>query len=330
MVRLVPPRPWSWWSEHKLDILSDYLRAFTTASKRAGTTVYLDLFAGSTENVSRERGHDIQGSPLRALAAEPPFSVLRFFELPNKARQLEAELTRQHPDRNIRVYPGDCNDTIGSALAELRPLNWAPTFAFIDQQSTEIRWTTLRALADHKRRGKPKVELWILCASGMLRRGLSMGEGHLNTRFADEITDMLGVDTWLDAWRGLETGYLSKEEFRDELRNLMRWRLERELGYRSTQVFKVVNTNGLEIYDMIFATDHPAGHKIMSNLYGKATRQQPRMRQEALRRRRERREEERGISGLFGLEEIEIPMQDIDPGKLYTHEPPREPYRFPR
>ena len=40
-------RGWGYWTEAKLDILSKYLNAFTTASKSAGKTVYLDLFAGS-------------------------------------------------------------------------------------------------------------------------------------------------------------------------------------------------------------------------------------------------------------------------------------------
>jgi hypothetical protein len=54
----VAPRSWGWWTEQKLDILGDYLAAFTTACKRAGQTVYLDLFAGQPDNV--ERSHVIR------------------------------------------------------------------------------------------------------------------------------------------------------------------------------------------------------------------------------------------------------------------------------
>lgn len=46
----VAKRGWGYWTEAKLDILSNYLPAFTTASKKAGKTVYLDLFAGSAAN----------------------------------------------------------------------------------------------------------------------------------------------------------------------------------------------------------------------------------------------------------------------------------------
>ncbi len=47
---MVAKRGWGYWTEAKLDILSNYLPAFTTASKKAGKTVYLDLFAGSAAN----------------------------------------------------------------------------------------------------------------------------------------------------------------------------------------------------------------------------------------------------------------------------------------
>jgi hypothetical protein len=47
--------------------------------------------------------------------------------------------------------PGDCNATIAAALADLADLNWAPTFAFLDQQSTEVQWPTIEHLARHKR-----------------------------------------------------------------------------------------------------------------------------------------------------------------------------------
>lgn len=45
-------RGWGYWTEAKLDILSAYLPAFAAASTRAGTVVYLDLFAGNDQITS--------------------------------------------------------------------------------------------------------------------------------------------------------------------------------------------------------------------------------------------------------------------------------------
>ncbi|QXJ22530.1 three-Cys-motif partner protein TcmP [Actinomadura graeca] len=292
-------RDWGWWTEQKLDILSDYLAGFSKASIRAKQTVYLDLFAGQAENVSREPSrHTIQGSPKRALAVDPPLSVLRFFELPNNAQKLENSLRAAYPQRDLKVIPGDCNETIDDVLTELTPLNWAPTFAFLDQQSTEVEWPTLVKLARHKRQDKPKTELWLLCASGLIPRGLRI-RGNLDPGVVSRTNEMFGTDEWFDALEATQNGILSGPQFEHELTNLMRWRMERVLGYRKTRAFRVMNTNGRDIFEMIFATDHDAGDKIMKWSYEKAQRQQPALRLRAKLSRLQAKEEERGEVGLF-------------------------------
>ena len=104
----MPPRSWGWWTEQKLDILGDYLAAFTRASTTAGTTVYLDLFAGQAQNISRSRTeHLIRGSARRALETKPPFTVLRFFELASRAAGLNAALEAEYqaPATGSRLCP---------------------------------------------------------------------------------------------------------------------------------------------------------------------------------------------------------------------------------
>ena len=166
----MPPRSWGWWTQQKLDILGAYLGAFTRASKTASQTVYLDLFAGRPDNVSRDRDpRVIRGSARRALETQPPLTTMRFFELESRAERLKQRLAAEYPDRagTFKVVPGDCNVTIGAVLAELDDLNWAPTFAFLDQQSTEVHWATIEALARHKRPDKWKTEIWLLFANGL-------------------------------------------------------------------------------------------------------------------------------------------------------------------
>lgn len=91
------PRSWDWWTEQKLDLLGDYLSAFTKASKKAGQTIYLDLFAGQPDNISRDpQPRVIRGSALRALDTRPPLSLLRLFELAANARKLEQDITADY------------------------------------------------------------------------------------------------------------------------------------------------------------------------------------------------------------------------------------------
>jgi three-Cys-motif partner protein len=316
-------REWGWWSEHKLDILSDYLPAFTRAASRKaqGTTVYLDLFAGQLDNRSRATQAPIESSPIRALRVDPPLSTVVLFERPANAAALNRRLMADFPGRDIRVVPGDCNAQLPHALAGLHDLRWAPTFAFIDQQAAEVRWSTLELLAHHKQRSPYKVELWLLVSPGQIARPLV--QPHLDHEFAHRVDAMLGDTRWrlaLEARRGARIG---PAVFREELTNWMRWRLEHVLGYANTHVFELRNTFGRPVYSMVFATDNAAGNTIMSDLYWKAAERHPRMREEALAAWRAKREAERPQGTLF---DPPPSLPTIDPDELYRPDPPHVPF----
>lgn len=321
------PATWGWWTSHKLRILGDYLQAFATASKSVDQRIYLDLFAGSPKNVSRETAEPILGSVHRALDADPPFTRLCLFEMSDKAQELQAEIRRAYPARGgIRVYAGDCNINISRALPDLRDVQYAPTFAFIDQFDAEVKWPTLRQIAEF-RRGKTKAEMWILFATSFYPRGLNLHGDAMNPRYSGDVTAMLGSDEWMPIAEGRRRGLLSAAAARAEWVNLMRWRLERSLGYQKSYSFTMKNTSGQDIYDMIFVTDHDAGDRIMRNLYDSAARREPAMRQHALALRREKRLSEQGIEPLFPLSPDMV--APTVPARLYEPEPPREPYRLP-
>lgn len=135
---------------------------------------------------------------------------------------------------------------------------------------------------------------------------------------------MYGTAEWLDLVAARDAGRLTAADLRDELGNLMRWRLEQDLGYRQTHEFRVVNTTGQEIYRLIFATDHDAGDRIMWHIYGKAAREQPQMRRAALEVRRERRREERGEGRLFDDSPADL-AATVPDEELYEHTPPHPP-----
>ena len=75
---------------------------------------------------------------------------------------------------------------------------------------------------------------------------------------------------------------------------------------------------------MIFATDHEAGTRIMSNIYSNAAAEFQAMRERARRMRNQAREAERGVQRLFDDDEsLTGPPQ---PGEaFYEHEPPDKP-----
>lgn len=322
------PKPWGWWTEHKLQILGDYLQAFVTASSRADQRIYLDLFAGWPDNVSRESDEPILGSVQRALGVEPPFTRVCLFELGAKARRLDDEVRRAYPRRTgIRVYEGDCNVTLLRALHDLRSVNWAPTFAFIDQFDSEIRWTTLEQIARF-RRAKTKAEMWILFATGLYPRGLNLHGEVINMRYGDTVTAMLGTEDWWPIAEARRRRILDAPSARAEWVNLMRWRLQTVLGYARSYGFTMKNTGGQDLYDMIFVTDHEAGDRIMRHLYGKAAAEHEAMRRYAVARRRDRRRREKGEDTLFEMSGF-VGSETADATTAFSIEPPHEPYTLP-
>jgi three-Cys-motif partner protein len=232
-------------------------------------------------------------------------------------------LLSSHEGRDFEVVAGDCNEKILPVLNRLASDDWdlAPTFAFLDQHAAEIRWSTLEALAGFKYRAKTKAELWMLFAPSMLPRGLASRDREAARRFAHRVTEMYGTDEWEVAHRDRRSGRLSPERLRDELLNLMRWRIERVLGYKATHSFGLRSATGIPLYSMIFATAHDAGERIMSHLYRKAAEEQPQMRADALARLENERDITAGRPGLFDV----IPRQ-VGSLPPYRHEPPQPPY----
>jgi len=304
-------REWGFWTRGKLQMLRDYLDAFTTASKDKSSEILLfDLFAGGPDNTERITGEPIKGSPWVALSIDDaPFTRLRFFEIEGAA-ELEVRLRADFQERDFRVIDQDCNEAIDDVLAELKAYNWAPSFAFLDPNGPHYTWATIEALASFKAGRKYKVELWMLFPEPMFVRLLPVRGDQARPEDVDKITAMFGTNQWETIYKARLNGEIEPREARAEYVNLMRWRLEKELGYKWTHSFEVRNERGHPIYQLIFATDHPAGNEIMTHLYSRALAEFPAMRQQA-------RDLRRGTPRLF----------DEAPGlEPYAYEPPWLPF----
>ena len=224
------------------------------------------------------------------------------------------------------IHYGDVHEALKPALEALAAHRKAPTLAFIDPDGVEARWQLLEMLAEHKRSGRYKVELFLLMPSPqVVRIAHEKLDRESLARAEKQITDLFGTSIWQPILSGRRSGVLDPEQTRDELTNLMRWRIEKSLGYRYTHAARLTNAHGTPIYDLIFATDHEVGDKIMKAVYAKAADRFPQMRREARARRRDRREFEAGLSGLFSYEQLaaDTPLTSQD---SYRHRPPVIPY----
>jgi len=300
-------REWRYWTRNKLEILAGYLPAFNIACQQWPDRVYIDLMAGEPVNVDRISGERFDGSARLALAASPPFTRLAFCEMPETATHLATDLRQRYPGRHFRVYPGDCNETIDRVLTDLAPWRRMPTFVFADQQAAEIHWTTLAKVA--RFRSDPrKAELWILMSPAMIAKGVAGTNGQAFTLRVDAL---FGNDTWRRIQAARQRRVLSADEYRDEMVNLLRWQLERNLRYGFTARIPMNMPNNMPLYDMVFATDVQVGDKIMTHLYQQAAKREPGMIQEARARARNDRDDKAGRLTLFDLEPDNIPVSSL-------------------
>lgn len=269
-------RAWGEWTQIKLDALSSYLELFVRASTKSRQRVYFDLFAGGIHNEDRETGRAFLGSAERALSLNPGFTHLYFFELDvNAAGSLRDVVGTKYGLRNAMVIEGDCNVQVPKYLRQIpHSLRFVPSFAFIDQYAAEVQWSTIKALSSYKlptkRGGIYKTELWLYFGDSLYPRGLAAPDPKAAAQFARRLDAMYGTRDWRIIHDRRLKNQITPDQARFEYINLMRWRLENDLGYGTTIPLKVYNHHARGIYTMLFVTDHPVGQKIMDWVYDNA------------------------------------------------------------
>ncbi len=155
--------------------------------------------------------------------------------------------------------------------------------------------------------------------------------GEVPDEHAAKLTRMFGNEQWRSIYVARVKGEMSPSVAREEYVNLMRWRLEKDLGYGWTHTLEVFNEQGNSIYHMIFATDHEAETRIMTSIYRKASEEFPAMRIAARHHKERLREQESGVHPLF---DEQVMLASTSPpstsAPLYKYTPPWTPYVMAR
>ena len=100
-----------YWSEVKLAIVKEYATAYSAILARQKKPslhhVYVDAFAGAGAHISKSTREMVPGSPLNALAIQPPFLEHHLIDLDGaKVDNLRALVGNR---ADVFVHEGDCN-----------------------------------------------------------------------------------------------------------------------------------------------------------------------------------------------------------------------------
>src|SRR3990170_2108884 len=135
-----------YWSELKLEIVRKYAQAYSTilTSMRNPTFrhVYIDGFAGAGFNISRSTGEQIPGSPLNALAVDPPFCEYYLVDLDGgKADLLRGAIGDR---KDVHVLEGDCNDIlIREVFPKVKYKEYRRGLCLLDPYGLDLNWEVI-------------------------------------------------------------------------------------------------------------------------------------------------------------------------------------------
>ena len=262
------------WTEQKLKILERYLDAYTTALKNQRfELVYIDAFAGTghikspdrdaidRDAIDRDAINFLQGSTTRALnVSDKRFDELIFVERDaTRCAKLE-NLQGAYPDRRIKIEHSEANDFLCNFRRDWRA--WRGVL-FLDPFATEVKWSTINAIADFN-----ALDTWILFPVSAIARMLpkSRKPDDISPRWASRLTRVFGDQGWRELYQENPQGTLFGDpgSIRDPgiegLLEIYKRNLKSVFGDRFLARSKrLTNSTGSPLFEFLFCVGHPKG-----------------------------------------------------------------------
>ncbi len=269
----LPTRPVGIWSLEKLAIVMLYMRAFTTACKSAGGGFYVDGFAGPglcSVRRAQQEPRFVWGSPLLALHTSPRFERCIFVESDAElAHTLAARAGAFRSRANVRQ--GDANVELPNIMRDSVPSR-APCFCLLDPEGTELEWKTLVAIAGTPDRRR-KAEMLVLFPSSSHLRLLPLRRAP-DAANVERLDRFFPDDSWRSTYDRRCRRLITPDQAVIEYAKLYARGLRRDLAYKHVEPHPIKaprsdqpGSRRRELYRLIFATDHDAGHDVMSDVF---------------------------------------------------------------
>ncbi len=263
------------WTKKKLDILEEYLNAYTTALKnKPFELAYIDAFAGTGfVKMGNRRDQDagsliegladqevdsfIRGSAKRALDIErKPFDKLVFIEEDTaRCNELKA-LKERHSNRDIRIVNSEANAFLRDELNWSR--NWRGVL-FLDPFATEVEWSTIKKISELK-----ALDTWILFPIMAISRMLpkSNKPDDIDPKWVERLTKVYGDESWRELYRTDRNlfGYPERDPGVDGFVSIYKNNLQDLLGDRLLEPSRTLrNSKNGPLFEFMFFVGNPKG-----------------------------------------------------------------------
>jgi three-Cys-motif partner protein len=267
------------WSEEKLDLLAQYLEAYSVIMNKQKQTwlrdyYYIDAFSGSVRPRAKDEERYINGSPIRALQTEPKFDGYWFVDVnPQRVERVE-KLREDFPNQIIQTYQGNCNDILCNEIIPKIPYSSKKrAFVFLDPYGLQVDWKTVRELADTKT-CDIFVNFSIMAVTRLLPR-----DQNPDPEFVKQIDQVMGNTEWitqiyrespatqLSLFSNLAEPTLSREKIDpDWLARLYTEQLSSLFPHVSRPVLMRNSTNSV-LYALCLASHNPNAIKITNGIF---------------------------------------------------------------
>lgn len=185
------------WTLEKLNMLENYLNAYTTVMKNQDfSLIYIDGFAG-TGSVKLKYDKYVtqytEGSVMKAVAVKDRQFTQLFCVEKDQDRYMRLKQRLEHCDRCV-VKKSDFNDFI-----ECMKKNWNMTrgVVFIDPFGADVNWSTIKRIAGFK-----ALDMWLLYPTSAITRMFPKGKlpDEAVIGWNDKLTTIFGGDEWKEMY----------------------------------------------------------------------------------------------------------------------------------
>lgn len=258
-----------YWSQLKLEIVRDYATAYSTIlAKQPGLShVYVDAFAGAGVHQLKTTGELVPGSPLNALAVEPPFRELHLIDLDGAKVANLRQLVKGRND--VFIYEGDCNEILlNEVFPRIRYEDYKRGLCLLDPYGLTLRWEVIAKAAAMK-----SIEIFLnFPIMDMNRNALWSNPTGVAPEDIERMNAFWGDDSWRrTVYTEQKTLFggddLLKSGGNKQIVDAFRSRLREVAGFKEVpEPIPMRNSKNATVYYLFFASHSATGAKIARHI----------------------------------------------------------------
>lgn len=264
------------WSVLKNEIIDKYTQAYLAIMNHPNQewckgTIYVDAFAGATENRHRHTRELVPGSAKRALEKELKFSDYYFVDTqPDRVEGLKS-LADGNP--NVHVFHEDGNQVLlHTVIPRLQHQEQRRGFVLLDPYGLQLDWEVVRGLG-LTRSADVAINFPTMDINRNAARRGHMSFDDIN---APQMSKWWGSDDWKQLFYSVGQkplvgdARIQKMVNNDDIVNFYRQRLLEQGGYEFvTEPLPMKNSQNATLYYILLASNNATAVRIMDEILDK-------------------------------------------------------------